>query len=407
MYKSCFLGTSRSHLPPTRTAFGDQNAKLKVEKSHHDSNFGQISKLENFGKGPPFWYLRPACPLAVHSSMSKPSQVTPPPALSALPHPVETARILDTRDPFTLGIQFAPEHYLEIKCVDPSAVTVSAGRSIKNEVETVIAAGPTGLPSELAGAARGPLGGRPSPDAVRQRKRLVRSSRQRIKVQSAALLNRNRDRQEFRADFVTLSQSWSAHQRHLGRMLEAQRYSLRDLVKAVQDSLRPARTNPIAHAAARISRNPVPATPPPPPPSTPNTSAVPTVVPSAPPENGGAKQKVALLRRFGVYETFRTVEGPPSLVIRATFNMRNSPPATVSENEAKSVPPPKQYTRCCFSVRVPSSGKDMRFVTFYPSPARLLVAVKSFTTGLVASQNFSVEPFQNSPIYGNSNQRQE
>lgn len=101
------------------------------------------------------------------------------------------------------------------------------------------------------------------------------------------------------------------------------------------------------------------------------------------------------MRRFGVYEVFRTVEGPPCLVTRATFNMRAQDGMEMKE----STPPRKQYTRCCFSVRVPSSGKDMRFVVFYPSGARLLVAVKSFTTGLVAAQNFSVEPFQNVPIY--------
>lgn len=100
------------------------------------------------------------------------------------------------------------------------------------------------------------------------------------------------------------------------------------------------------------------------------------------------------MRRYGVYEVFRAVEGPPCLVTRATFNMRVRAQDNVEQKDAR-----KQYTRCCFSVRVPSSGQDMRVVVFYPSGARLLVAVKSFTTGLVASQNFSVEPYQNVPIY--------
>lgn len=184
--------------------------------------------------------------------------------MQSLPHPVETARVLDTRDPFTLGIQFAPEHYLELKCVDPTPLPVSSNRHkpVLQEAITI---------SELEAAARGPLGVRPSHDAVMQRRRLLRYSRRRLQATSRTLLNRDREPQAFRGSFVNLHQMWSSHQQELGRMLQAQRYSLRDLVAHVRKSLPPLSSNPIAHASSQRSKT-----------TTPTPVAEPTVIPSAP-----------------------------------------------------------------------------------------------------------------------------
>lgn len=163
------------------------------------------------------------------------------------PHPVETARVLDTRDPFTLGIQFAPEHYLELKCVDPAPLPIVSNRHKPVLEESMVMI--SNLPSELANAAQGPLGVRPSHDAVMQRKRLLRFSRRRLRAMTGSLLNRDRDPPAFRGNFVNLHHAWSSHQRELSRMLEAQRHSLRDLVARVRSSLPPLTSNPIAHAS--------------------------------------------------------------------------------------------------------------------------------------------------------------